>query len=357
MKKINLAFAGVGSNTSSTLQMISMAKENKDSKVLNGIMYMDLCGYELKNIDVVCAFDIDDNKIGMDVSEAIFAEPNACKKFCCVERTGVKVVPGPVFDGVEGDLASKIKVNEESRENNVEKVIGLLKSSKADVLVANLPTGSAEAITAYATAAAEAGVAFVNATPELAVRNPVLVKKFEENNVPLLGDDLRSHLGATTLHMALIELMKSRGIEVTNTYQLNFGGNMDFYNLASPGRSLSKQKSKKNSLFAAGIDASRVSAGPNGYVEYLGDTKVCYLHLEGSSILNSEITMEMRLEVQDSPNAAGVIVNAIRLAMVAKDRGLSGTIDQVCPYLFKSPRIGMTESVGLQSFRSFIENN
>ncbi|MDF2943591.1 MAG: myo-inositol-phosphate synthase [Herbinix sp.] len=354
VKKIRVAFAGVGSNTSSTVQTITQAKECNEETQLPGISYMSICGYELKNIDISCAFDVDENKIGIDVASAIFTQPTSCNKFCEVPLQNVSVVPGPLFDGLDGDLGEKVKAHKKCYENDTDDVVRILKETNTDVLVCNLPTGSRNAVRAYALASVMAGVAFVNATPEIVARDPEIEAKFKAYNVPLLGDDLRSHLGATTLHMALIELMKSRGINVTNTYQLNFGGNMDFYNLASPGRSLSKQNSKKNALFAAGIDASKVSAGPNGYVEYLGDTKICYLHLEGDSVLNSNITIELRLEVQDSPNAAGVIVNAIRLAMVARDRNMAGSIDSVSPYLFKSPRFGKTEQEGLRDFVNFI---
>lgn len=356
MKKIRVSFAGVGSNTSSTLQTIAMALQTPKNVLMNGIMYRDLCGYKLEDIEVSCAFDVDINKVGIDISKAISTKPNACQNYINVPNQKVHVSAGPLFDGIDGSLESKIQVHDDSLKNDISSVIEILKNTNTDVLVANLPTGAKEAVKAYAIAAAKAGVAFVNATAEEVARDDSILKEFEEAKVPLLGDDLRSHLGATTLHMALIELMKSRGIDVKNTYQLNFGGNMDFYNLASPGRSASKQVSKKNSLYAAGIDAENVSAGPNGYVEYLNDTKICYLHIEGSSVLDSNITMEVRLEVQDSPNASGVIVNAIRLAMVAKDRKLYGSIDQISPYLFKSPRVGMNEPDGLKSFRNFIEN-
>lgn len=351
MKKINVAFVGVGSNTSAMIQVIEKSKKETG---LNGVRFSDICGYTLDSVNVVAAFDVDQAKIGKDIADAIFSDNNACKKYVDIEKKNVIVDAGPLFDGVEGNLSKKIEVSEESKKNNIECVVKRLKDSKADVVVANLPTGSAKAIKEYAFAAARAGVAFVNATPELAVRDPEVVAAFEYNRVPLLGDDLRSHLGATTLHMVLIELFRSRGIEVTNTYQLNFGGNMDFYNLTSPGRALSKQESKRNSLFAAGIDASNVTAGPNGYIEYLQDNKICYLHLEGKSILDSDISIELKLSVQDSANAAGVLASAIRIAVLAKERGLYGVIDPVCAYLFKSPRKSLSDREGTQQYLEFI---
>lgn len=351
MKTINVAFIGVGSNTSAMVQVIEKSKKGEG---LNGIRFADICGYTLEGVNVVAAFDVDKYKIGKDIADAIFSDINSCKKYIDVDKINVLVDAGPVYDGVDGNLGKKIEVSEESQMNNVDSVVKRLVESKADVVVANLPTGSAKAIKEYALAAAKAGVAFVNATPELAARDSEVVAAFEENKVPILGDDLRSHLGATTLHMVLIELLRSRGIEVTNTYQLNFGGNMDFYNLASPGRALSKQKSKRNSLFAAGIDASNVTAGPNGYIEYLKDNKICYLHLEGKSILDSDVSIELKLDVQDSANAAGVLASAIRIAVLAKERGLYGVIDPVCPYLFKSPRKGLSDREGTQAYLEFI---
>jgi len=354
MKTIRLAFAGVGSNTSAVTQLVVKSRKEKD---LNGVRFSDILGYSMDSITFVAAFDVNKDKIGKDLSEAIFSDINSFGKYIEVPNLGVKVEAGPLFDGIEGYLEQKIEVSELSMKNDIEHVVNILKETQADVLVANLPTGSKRAIKEYALAAAKAGTAFVNATPELATRDQEVAEAFEKNGVPILGDDLRSHIGATTLHMILIELLKSRGVEVTNTYQLNFGGNMDFYNLASPGRALSKQKSKRNSLFAAGIDASNVTAGPNGYIEYLQDKKVCYLHLEGKSVLDTDVNIELKLEVQDSANAAGVLASAIRIAAATKEKGLSGVIDPICPYLFKSPRKPLSDREGTKAYLEFIEKD
>ncbi|MCJ8174438.1 inositol-3-phosphate synthase [Clostridium botulinum] len=354
-KNIRVAIAGVGSCASSLVQLVYMAKEKESNEDLAGVMCNKIGGYLAKDIDFVCAFDVDNEKIGLNLGDAIFSKPNVAVKHLEVPKLGVNVEVGPLFDGIDGQLSEIIKPHPNSLKNDVDFITKRLKETEADVLVCYMPTGAKDAVRAYAIASLNAKVAFINANPELVVRDEELQRRFAENNVPLLGDDMRSHLGATTLHTALIELMHSRGIEITNTYQLNFGGNMDFLNLASPNRSISKQKSKKNALFAAGIDASRVSAGPNGYVEYLGDNKVCYLRLEGNSVLNSDISMEIRLQVEDSPNSAGVIINAVRVAKGAKDKNIGGVIDDVCPLLFKSPRVGATETKGLQSFVNFVD--
>ncbi|WP_370589422.1 inositol-3-phosphate synthase [Thermoactinomyces sp. CICC 10522] len=351
---IRVAIAGVGSCASSLIQLVAMAKREEAGQSLSGIMHEEIGGYRIKDIDFVCAFEVDQRKVGLDLADAAFTEPNIAKKHIDIPLQNVIVTAGPLLDGIDGHLSQIIRPAEQARQVETKYVTKKLRDAQADVLVCYLPTGSYEAVRAYATAALEAKVAFINATPEPVATDSYFQKKFLEGGVPLLGDDLRSHLGATTLHTALIELFQSRGIEITNTYQLNFGGNSDFFNLSSPGRSTSKQKSKRNALNAAGIDASNVSAGPNGYIQYLGDNKVCYLRLEGRSILESPISLELRLEVEDSPNSAGVVINAIRVAQTSKNFGLSGVIDEVCSLLFKSPRYGATESEALNHFSNFV---
>lgn len=352
-KKIRVAFAGVGSNTSATLQMI-VRGHMLDKGEENGVNFAKIYDYSISDIEIACCFDVDERKVGKDISEAIFVVDNACRRYVDVPKLNIPVLSGPLFDGIDGKLNNEIPVHINSKSNDIVDVVKKLKEYEVDVLVANLPTGAEKAVKEYAKAAANAKVAFINTTPEKVARDLEIQKLFIDNNVPLLGDDLRSHLGATTLHMNLIELLKSRGLKVTNTYQLNFGGNMDFLNLSSPGRANSKQNSKRNALFAAGIDASKVAAGPNGFVEYLGDTKICYLHIDAVSILDSPLSLEIRLKVEDSPNAAGVIVNAIRVAKVAIDKKMCGNIQEVGAYLFKSPAVGMTEENGFNSFLQFI---
>ncbi|PFX72041.1 myo-inositol-1-phosphate synthase [Bacillus cereus] len=355
MKKVRVAIAGVGSCASSIIQVVNMEKESKGLQA--GIMHEKIGGYSLDDVEFVAAFDVDSNKIGCDLSEAIAVHPTAAISHIDVPFQNVSVEPGPLFDGLEGYMEEIINAHPDSLRVDVVNVADRLKEVDADVLVCYLPTGSYNAVRAYAKACSLANTAFINATPEPVANDPEYVTMFEESGTPLLGDDIRSHLGATALHTALIELLQSRGIEVTNTYQLNFGGNTDFLNLSHSSRSASKQKSKRKALFAAGIDASNVAAGPNGFVEYLGDNKVCYLRLEGKSILNSPISFEVRMQVEDSPNSAGVMANAIRVAKFAKDQNLSGVIDDVCSFLFKSPRIGAKESDSLKMFNDFVKRS
>lgn len=353
MSNIKVAIAGVGSCASSLIQLVQLAK-NEDHRDLSGVMFEKIGPYFADNIDFVCAFEVDNNKVGLDLSEAIFTSPTVAIQHIEVPNLNVVVDAGALHDGLEGNLSDLITPHPDSIDKNIESIVSKLKEKEVDVLVCYLPTGSYNAVRNYAKAALQANVAFINATPEPVSADEGFQKEFLDKKVPLLGDDMRSHLGATTLHTALIELLLSRGLTIDNTYQLNFGGNTDFLNLTQPTRNASKQKTKKSALYAAGIDAENVAAGPNGYVKYLGDEKVCYLRMEATSVLGSNITIETRLQVEDSPNSAGVIISGIRVAKLAKDRGLGGVIDEACPLLFKNSRHGATESEGLKLFKDFL---
>jgi myo-inositol-1-phosphate synthase len=351
---VRVAIAGVGSCASSLLQAASLARRSKGP--MPAVIHDEIGGYRVSDVVFVAAFDVDRHKVGLDLAKAITTEHVAAQSHVDVEPQNVLVTAGPLLDGLKGRLAHRIQPHPASLRAGVEDVTRELVAAEADVLVCLLPTGASEAVRTYARAAAAVGVAFVNATPELVANDEELAGLFAANRAALLGDDLRSHLGATTLHTALIELFRSRAIEIRDTYQVNIGGNTDFLNLSDPERAASKIASKRKALFAAGIDASTVAAGPNGYVQHLGDTKACFLRLEGTSMLGSSITLDIRMEVEDSPNAAGVLVSAVRIAKAAVDRGLTGVIDPVCPFLFKSPRYGATESEGLREFTAFVEH-
>ncbi|MBE4741312.1 MULTISPECIES: inositol-3-phosphate synthase [Streptomyces] len=352
---IRVALAGVGSCASSFVQATVLSRDSGPR--MAGVMHEHIGGYRLGDVEFVAAFDVDGNKVGQDLAEAIAVAPTAALNHVPVPLTGVRVRPGPLLDGLDGNLSEMVRPHPDCASLTEADVTASLRQSRAQVLVCFLPTGSTAAVQAYARASAEAGVAFVNATPEPVANRAELVELFVSRGVPLLGDDLRSHLGATTLHTALLELLQSRGMHVANTYQLNVGGNMDFYNLADPTRSRSKQISKRRALTSAGIDSDDVAAGPNGYVKYLGDRKVCFLRIEAEGILGTPLSMEIRLEVEDSPNAASVVANAVRIARTAADQGLVGVVDPVCPFLFKSPPAGLPESEALRSFQHFVEKS
>jgi myo-inositol-1-phosphate synthase len=354
MTDIRVALAGVGSCASSLIQVAEMARHATGP--MNGVMFERIGGYRIGDMRFVLAFDVDRNKIGVDLSKAMATLPTAATIYSNDEPYDTLVEAGPLYDGIGGNLTGLIEPHPDCTEVSADHVAQRLSDSSADVLVCVLPTGATQAVQAYARAAAKGRVAFVNATPEQVVHEPELAQLFGEQGVPLLGDDLRSHLGATTLHVALIELLRSRGLEINSTYQLNVGGNTDFLNLADPSRASSKVRSKRNALQAAGIDAHNVSAGPNGFVEFLGDTKTCFIRIDATSVLDSPCRIDIKMEVEDSPNAAGVLVNAVRLAAAARDRGQSGVIDPVCPFLFKNPRHGATESDGLRMLEAYIKS-
>lgn len=352
MDKVKVAIAGVGCCASSLVQLVYYSKGNNRK----GIMFDKVGKYSPSDIEFCLGFDVVDEKIGLDLSEAIFSYPNVAEKHIEVPFLGVKILPGICNDGLNGYLSEKVVPSTKCKNIDKKYIVDRLIENKCDVLICYLPSGSAVDARLYAEAALEARVAFINCIPEFIARDNELQKKFELAGVPLLGDDMRSHMGATTIHTALIELLQSRGISIDNTYQLNFGGNMDFYNLSDSTRNKSKQYSKKNALNSAGIDASNVTAGPNGYIEYLNDTKICYLRIEGTSVLDSPINIELRLEVEDSPNSAGVVITAVRIAKIAKERGLSQQkVNEVMACLFKSPYIGKTESDSLNLIRNFVK--
>ncbi|MET7640181.1 inositol-3-phosphate synthase [Streptomyces sp. NPDC005438] len=353
MGEIRVALAGIGSCASSLVQAAEFVRLG--SGAMNGIMYEHIGAYRVSDMRFVAAFDVDRRKVGLDLAKAIVAPPVAAEIHVDVEPSGVSVEVGPLLDGVDGNLVDVIEPDPSSLETTVDDVAARLAVVEADVLVCLLPTGATQAVQAYARAAVQAGVAFINATPERVVHDPEIAAAFVSAGVPLLGDDLRSHLGATTLHTALIELLKSRGLTVANTYQLNVGGNTDFLNLADPKRAAGKMRTKRSALHTAGIDASSVSAGPNGFVEYLGDDKTCFIRIEATSVLDSNLVLDVRMQVEDSPNAAGVLVNAVRVAKVAAEQGHVGSVDEVCAFLFKNPRVGAQESVGLRKFREYVD--
>ncbi|MDJ1130762.1 inositol-3-phosphate synthase [Streptomyces iconiensis] len=320
-------------------------------------MHEHIGGHRLGDVEFVAAFDVDSTKVGQDLSEAIHAGRTAAVRHVVVPHQGMTVQAGPLLDGLDGTLGTVVSPHAEVSGASVTSLAAAMAEARPDLVVCLLPTGSTEAVTAYARASAEAGAGFINATPEPVANSTELAALFTERGVVLLGDDLRSHLGATTLHTALIELFQSRGVEVKDNYQLNVGGNTDFLNLSDPARSRSKQLSKRKALANAGIDSREVAAGPNGFVKHLGDRKVGFLRIEGESIIGAPVSMEVRLEVEDSPNAAAVLANAVRVAHCAARQGMVGVIDPVCAFLFKSPKSGAKESTALHDFQAFVRKS
>ncbi|MEU8778394.1 inositol-3-phosphate synthase [Streptomyces sp. NPDC048606] len=353
MRNIRVALAGVGNCAWSFAQFVALAQADPDAR-LPGLMCHTLGGYRLADVTIVAAFDVDEAKVGRPLAQAFTAPAISATAFTPLGSDGeAPVLPAPLLDGLLGPLGAVVRPAEAVRDATHEDVAKALIDHEVDVLVIALPTGASRAIRMFAHAALAAGTAVVNCTPEELARDPDVRRGFAEAEVVLLGDDLRSHLGATCLHTALIELLLSRGLELESTYQLNVGGNTDFLNLADAGRSASKFTSKANALRAAGMTDVDGVAGPTGFIGHLADTKLCFANVTARSVLGSEVRIDVKLTVEDSPNAAGVIANAVRAAKTAGDRGLSGTVDGPSPLLFKSPPNGLPESEARTAFLDF----
>ncbi|SCL20822.1 L-myo-inositol-1-phosphate synthase [Micromonospora pallida] len=354
MKPIRVVLAGAGNCASSFSQFVAQAQADP-AATPPGLMCRSVGGYLLSDVRVVAAFDVDATKVGRSLSDAFATPVVSATAFVPLGADGDSpVLPAPVLDGLAGPLGGVVQPADAAQDARPEDVTKALIELEADVLVIMLPTGASRAIRMFADAALAAGIAVVNATPEELARDEALCRRFADAGVVILGDDLRSHLGATTLHTALLELLLSRGLVPSSTYQLNVGGNTDFLNLADPTRSASKFTSKANALRAAGMDDASIAAGPTGFIRHLADTKVCFLNITATSVLGSEVKIDVKLTVEDSPNAAGVIANAVRAARLATDRALSGAVNDACALLFKSPPRGLPEGEARAAFLGFV---
>jgi len=334
--KIRVAIVGVGNCASSLVQGVEYYKNAKEGDFIPGIMHVNLGGYHISDVQFVAGFDVDARKVGKDLSEAIFAPPNNTYKFSDVPPLGAKVYRGPTLDGVGKYLKDAIV---ESDEEPVD-VVQVLKDLNVDVVVNFLPVGSEEATKFYADAAIKAGAAFVNGIPVFLATDPEWAKKFEEAGVPILGDDIKSQVGATIVHRTLVQLFLDRGVKLLRTAQLNVGGNTDFLNMLERERLSSKKKSKTQavtSLLPYDIGEENVYIGPSDYVAWLKDRKWAYIRLEGQTFGDVPLNIELKLEVWDSPNSAGVMIDAIRTAKLALNNKLAGPIIEPSAYFFKSP--------------------
>ncbi len=335
---IRLAIAGVGNCASSLVQGLEYYENADPNESVPGLMHVVLGGYHIRDIEVVAAFDVDATKVGLDVGKAILAGHNNTVKFADVPDLGVPVLRGPTLDGLGKYYR---QVVEESPTEPVD-VAQALRDARADVLVSYLPVGSEEAQKHYAQACLDAGVAFVNAIPVFIASDPEWAAKFEAAGVPIVGDDIKSQVGATIVHRILARLFEDRGMVLDRTYQLNVGGNMDFMNMLERERLESKKISKTQSVTSQidnGIEADDVHIGPSDHVAWLQDRKWAYIRLEGRNFGDVPLNVELKLEVWDSPNSAGVIIDAVRCAKVAKDRGLGGPLLGPSAYFMKSPPV------------------
>jgi myo-inositol-1-phosphate synthase len=337
-KTVRLAIAGVGNCASSLVQGITYYRDADPAESVPGLMHVKLGEYHVGDVELVAAFDVDANKVGLDLGKAIFAEPNNTIRFANPGHLDVTVQRGPTLDGF-GEFYSQ--VSEESPFEPVD-VAQALRDAKADVLVSYLPVGSEQAQRHYAQACLDAGVGFVNAIPVFIASDPVWAQKFTDAGVPIVGDDIKSQVGATIVHRTLARLFEDRGTTIDHTYQLNFGGNMDFMNMLERSRLKSKKISKTQSVTSQidqGISDEDVHIGPSDHVPWLEDRKWAFIRLEGRNFGDVPLTVELKLEVHDSPNSAGVIIDAVRCAKIAMDRGIGGALHGPSAYFMKSPPV------------------
>ncbi len=353
MAKIKVAIIGVGNCASSLVQGIHKYVELPEDAAVPGVMHTKIGDYRIEDIDVVAAFDVDENKVGNDVSEAIFTKPNNTLKFADVPKMGVKVERGMTHDGIGKYVSHLVKKSPHSTAD----ISGILKEREVDVVINYLPVGSEMATKWYVEQVLEARCALVNCIPVFIARESYWQNRFAEKGVPIIGDDIKSQVGATILHRILTRLFEDRGAEIENTYQLNFGGNTDFLNMLERERLISKKISKTGSVTSQmddEIEPDHIHVGPSDHVPWLQDRKWCYIRMEGEIFGGAPINLECKLEVWDSPNSAGVVVDAIRCAKLAMDRGIAGAVLGPSAYFMKSPPTQYTDDVARNMVETFV---
>jgi myo-inositol-1-phosphate synthase len=355
-KKVRVAIIGVGNCASSLVQGIHFYKDTEDDTLVPGIMHTRLGGYHIRDIDFTLGIDINAKKVGKDLCQAIFAEPNNTYKFADVPHLNAPVVRGMTHDGIGKYLSGKIK----KAPGPTADIVKLLKDTKTDVVVNFLPVGSEMATKWYVEQAIEAGCAFVNGIPVFIASSEYWAKRFRDAKLPILGDDIKSQVGATILHRVLATLFVDRGVRIDRTYQLNFGGNTDFLNMLERERLESKKISKTNavtSMIPYELDHDNVHVGPSDHVPWLTDRKWAYIRMEGTTFGDVPLNVEVKLEVWDSPNSAGVMIDAIRCAKIALDRKLSGPIIGPSSYFFKTPPKQFRDEICREKVEAFIQGD
>jgi len=348
MKKIKVAIVGLGNCASSLVQGIEFYK-NTNNKT--GLINEIIGDYKVSDIEIVAVFDVDKRKVGKDISEAIFSEPNCTKKFSDVPHKNIIVSKGHVLDGVSASMKDYFIVDDNQQNSDV---VEILKNSGAEIVICYLPVGSSKAARFYAECALEASAGFINAIPEFICSNKGWINKFKEKGLPCAGDDVKSQVGATILHRVITRLIQDRGFKINNTYQLNIGGNTDFRNMLDEGRLESKRISKTQAVISNLDEGDSISTriGPSDFVSHLKDNKVCYINVKGTQFGDVPFELDLKLSVEDSPNSAGCIVDVIRYMKVALEKGISGSLEEVSAYYFKSPVIQMREEVAKSKLNS-----
>ncbi|KYH38403.1 MAG: inositol-3-phosphate synthase [Candidatus Hecatellales archaeon B24] len=354
MNRINVAVIGVGNCASSLIQGVYYYRNVKDDEKVPGLIHTVFGEYRIRDINFVAAFDVDPRKIGKDLSQAIFTEPNCTLKFCDVPPMDVIVQPGPILDGVAPHMEEAFGLSERGPVEACE-VSRVLEASNADMVINYLPVGSYNATRFYAEAALKAGCAFINAIPEFIASDSFWAKKFEEAGIPLAGDDIKSQVGATILHRTLVNLLETRGVKVDETYQLNIGGNTDFLNMTDESRLKSKRISKTEAVTSLLPYDVNVRIGPSDYVHFLNDRKICYIYIKGRKFGDVPLTIDVKLSVEDSPNSAGIMVDVIRAVKLALDREVGGPLTSISAYAFKHPPEQVPDHVAVKWVEDFIE--
>jgi myo-inositol-1-phosphate synthase len=354
MPEIRVAIVGVGNSACALIQGTQYYKNAKENETVPGLMHVNYGGYHISDIKFVAAFEVNKAKIGKDLSEAIWVKPNCCEKFSDVPYLGVKVSPAPILDGVAPHMRETFNVYDGSATK--ESVVQTLKDTKAEVLVNYLPVGSHDAVRFYAQCAIDAGCAFVNCMPEFIGSDATKEwpKKFEAAGLPVLGDDIKSQVGATILHRNLVRLCLDRGVIVDETYQLNLGGDTDFQNMTVEGRLKSKRISKTEAVTSLVPYALPTRIGPSDYVPFLKNKKICYISLKGRKFGDRPINISVKLEVEDSPNSGGVVIDLIRAAKIALDRKISGALLSMPSYAFKHPPVQVPDNQARQDTEDWI---
>lgn len=360
--KIKIGILGVGNCCSSLLQGIEYYKNIIDNeKDVHGLMHYDIAGYRPRDIETVLAYDIDDRKVGKDLSDAIFELPNCTKKFSDVPFMNTEVKMGKILDGFSRHLLNYDEkyriVLSNKKEPLKEDIINDLKDSKTEILLNYLPVGSKQSTTFYAECALDAGVSFINNIPEFIASDPIWAEKFREKNIPIIGDDIKSQLGATIIHRTLASLFKDRGVKLERTYQCNIGGNLDFLNMLDRQRLKSKKISKTEAVqtvLSERLEDENIYIGPSDHIPFLKDNKIAFIRIEGKIFGDIDINLELRLSVEDSPNSAGVVIDAIRCCKLALDRGIGGVLYSPSAYFMKHPTIQYNDGDAYQMVEDFI---
>ena len=354
MPEIRTALIGVGNSASALIQGTQYYKDAKENTTVPGLMHVNFGGYHIRDLKFVAAFEVNKEKIGKDLSEAIFTKPNCVEKIADVPHLNVEVSPAPIMDGVANHMREVFNVYDEKTEGHAD-VVKVLKDSKVEVLVNYLPVGSRDATRFYAQAAIDAGCAFVNCMPEFIGSNEEWSKKFEVAGLPVAGDDIKSQVGATILHRNLVRLCLDRGVIVDETYQLNLGGDTDFLNMTVEERLKTKRISKTEAVTSLVPYDLPTRIGPSDYVHFLGNKKICYITLKGRKFGDRPININVKLEVEDSPNSAGVVIDLIRAVKLALDRKIKGALISVSSYAFKHPPIQVPDPTAKQWVEDYIE--